>query len=84
MFISNVHGQETINAKAAQISCTAGETLNYANKYQQSGLPGLIGNTFEIKDQLKAAGARWDGANKAWTFESWAAFEAALNTIIAG
>jgi hypothetical protein len=78
MFISNIHGKEVINTLAQQIGCTAGECV-HASGY---GRPGLIGNTFGIKDQLKAAGARWDGACKAWTFESWAALESALNTII--
>ncbi len=75
MFISNIHGKESINALAAQIGCTAGECVHGAGY----GRPGLIGNTFSIKDTLKAAGARWDGACKAWTFESWQALESALN-----
>jgi len=79
MFISNVHGKEATNTAAASIGCTAGECM-HSGGY---GRPGLIGNTFGIKDQLKAAGARWDGACKAWTFESWAALDAALATITA-
>ena len=79
MFVSNVHGKEVINATAANIGCTAGECI-HGSGY---GRPGVIGNTFPIKDQLKAAGARWDGVCKAWTFESWAALELALNTIAA-
>lgn len=79
MFVANVCGKEAINTLAQQLGCKAGEALQ-GSSY---GRPGLIGNTFGIKDQLKAAGARWDGANKAWTFESWADLEAALNTIIA-
>jgi hypothetical protein len=78
MFISNVHGQEVINSKAASIDCKAGLC-----GYNWGAKPGLTGNTFGIKDQLKAAGARWDGMNKAWSFEDWAALEAALDTIIA-
>ncbi len=80
MFIANVHGKETITALAASIGCQAGEALQGRSGY---GRPGVTGKTFGIKDQLKAAGARWDGANTAWTFESWAALEAALNTITA-
>jgi hypothetical protein len=76
MFISNVHGQEVINAKAAAISCTAGLCgCGWDAK------PGLIGNTFDIKDQLKVSGARWDGANKAWSFANWAALEAAIDSL---
>jgi hypothetical protein len=82
MFIKNPHGSEAIQQLAAQIGLVFGETLNYKNKYQQSGRPGFAGNTFSIKEQLKAAGAKWDGENKAWTFESWDAAEAAIKTII--
>lgn len=77
-FVANVFGKESINSMAQQIGCKAGECVHGAGY----GHPGLIGNTLDIKDHLKAAGARWDGGCKAWTFESWAALEAALNTII--
>lgn len=79
MFISNIHGKEAINAKAVQIGCTAGEALQGRSGY---GAPALTGNTFGIKDQLKAAGARWDSLNKAWAFANWASLEAALDNII--
>ena len=79
MFISKVFGKESVNTQAEKLGCKAGECVHGAGY----GRPGLIGNTFSIKDQLKAAGARWDGACKAWTFESWGALEAALNTITA-
>lgn len=75
MFIGNISGKESISVLAASIGCKAGESLETLR-------PGLIGNTFDIKDQLKTAGARWDGFNKAWTFNGWADLEAALKTII--
>jgi hypothetical protein len=78
MFIT-VIGKESINTLAAQIGCRAGECVHGCGY----GRPGLVGNTFSIKDQLKQAGARWDGVCKAWTFESWGALESAINTIIA-
>ena len=78
MFISNIHGKESINTLAQQIGCKVGECLHSASY----GKPALAGNTFGIKDQLKAAGGRWDAGNKAWTFESWSAMESALNSII--
>lgn len=78
MFIANVHGQEAINTKAQSIGCKAGLCGS-----GWGAKPGLVGNTFDIKDQLKAAGARWDSLNKAWSFQDWAALQAALNTIIA-
>lgn len=31
-----------------------------------STLVPVIGNTYPVKDQLKALGGRWDGAAKAW------------------
>lgn len=77
MFISNVHGKEAINTLAQQLGCKAGEALGRSGY----GRPGLVGNTFGIKDQLKEAGARFDGENKAWTFESWSDLESALLTI---
>jgi hypothetical protein len=77
MFINNVHGKEVINNKAAAIGCQAGLCgSDWAAK------PGLVGNTFKIKDQLKQAGARWNGTVKAWSFADWAALEAALDTIV--
>ena len=79
MFIANVHGKESIGELAAQLGCKAGETMQ-GSSY---GRPGLIGNTFHIKDQLKAAGARFDSRDKAWTFDSWGALEAALLSIMA-
>ena len=76
MFISNVHGKETINNAAASIGCTAGLAGE-----SWGAKPGLIGNTFQIKDQLKAAGARWDGRNSAWVFQDWDTLESALTSI---
>jgi hypothetical protein len=81
MFIKNPHGSEAIQQLAAQFGLVFGETLNYKNKYQQSGRAGFVGNTYPIKDQLKAAGAKFDGENKAWTFESWSAAESALKSL---
>lgn len=77
MFISKIHGKESITEAAAKLGCKAGECV-HGSGY---GRPGLSGNTFGIKGQLKAAGARWDGECKAWTFESWEALEAAINNI---
>lgn len=78
MFIRNVHGTESVQILAAQLGCTSGETLGRSGY----GRPGLVGNTFGIKDQLKAAGAKFDGEHKAWTFDNFAALESALLSII--
>jgi hypothetical protein len=77
MFIKNPHGKEVINNKAASIGCAAGFC-----GHSWGAKPGLAGNTFQIKDQLKAAGARWDAAAKAWSFTDWAALETALDSVI--
>ena len=77
MFIT-VYGKESVNELAQQIGCKAGE----AGVERGYGKPALVGNTFAIKDQIKAAGARWDGADKAWTFASWEAPEQFLLSII--
>lgn len=74
MFIRNPHGSESIQLLAAQVGVTFGESL-------ERGMPGFI-NAFDVKDALKAAGARWDGLNKAWLFDSYQAAEAALLSII--
>lgn len=78
MFIGNIHGKEEITAKAAALGLKAGEAMKGRSGY---GRPALGGNTFGVKDQLKAAGARFDGENKVWSFESWADLEAAIATL---
>lgn len=30
----------------------------------------ITGNTYPVKEQLKALGARWDGGNKAWMIDA--------------
>lgn len=77
MFVKNIHGKEAVNQLAEAIGCQAGEAI----KGVGFGRPGLVGNTFPIKEQLKASGAKFDAENKAWTFESWTDLEAAIKTI---
>ena len=78
MFISKIHGKEAIDSLAQQIGCKAGECVHGAGY----GSPGLTGSTYGIKDQLKAAGASWDGTCKAWTFQSWGQLDKALQSIV--
>lgn len=78
MFIKNVHGKESINTMALQLGCETGECV-HGSGY---GKPGIVGNTFAIKDALKAAGARFDGQCKAWTFADWSKLESALRSIL--
>lgn len=77
MFIKNVYGKEEISKLAESIGCQAGEAI----KGSGYGKPGLVGNTYPIKDQLKASGAKFDGENKTWVFESWAALETAIKSV---
>jgi len=77
MFIKNIHGKEEISKLAESIGCQSGESI----KGSGYGKPGLIGNTFTIKEQLKAAGAKFDGENKAWVFESWENLEVAIKSV---
>lgn len=80
MFIANIHGKEEINKLALSKGLKAGETHNQRST-GYAGKPGLMGNTFTVKDQLKAAGAKWDGLNKAWVLESWDQLVSALEAI---
>lgn len=75
IFIRNPHGSEALQAKAAQFGLVFGET---EGTRKNPARPGFQGNTFAHKDTLKAAGAHWDGATKAWVFESYEAAETAL------
>lgn len=79
VFIANIHGREAINAKAAALSLKAGEINNGG----RGGVPAIGGNTFGVKDALKAAGASWHGVCKVWTFETQAALESALDSLSA-
>lgn len=79
VFISNIHGRDELNAKAASLGLKAGEI----NTGGRGGIPAIGGNTFAVKDALKAAGARWNGACKVWAFASQAALENAVNTLAA-
>lgn len=78
MFISKIFGKESIQTLADQLGCVTGE----AGALGAYGRPSVGGNTFGIKDQLKAAGARWNGQDKVWSFENWAALEQALLSIL--
>lgn len=77
MFIKNICGKEETTKLAESIGCQCGESI----KGSGYGKPGLIGNTFPIKDSLKASGAKFDSENKAWIFESWEELEAAIKSV---
>lgn len=76
IFIASVHGQEAANAKAAALGLKAGDI----SKGWET-IPAIGGNTFAVKDILKAHGARWHGTCKVWYFASSEAREAALDAV---
>ena len=41
-----------------------------------TSLVQITGNTYPVKDQLKALGARWNGENKCWMIDAAKADEA--------
>ena len=77
VFIANIAGRESLNAKAAALGLKAGEINNGG----RGGVPAIGGNTYAHKDAIKAAGARWHGVCKVWAFESQAALESAIDSI---
>jgi hypothetical protein len=78
IFIRNPHGAEHISELASKFGLVFGETEGTARSPSQ---PGFVGNTFPIKEQLRAAGAAWHSGCKAWVFDSWDAALAALVAI---
>lgn len=79
MFITNIHGQEAISAKATALDLKAGST--HFGGY--TGKPAIGGNTFRVKEILKANGARWNGSCKVWEFNTVQALESALDAVAA-
>jgi hypothetical protein len=45
------------------------------------GKPALGGNTFPVKDVLKAHGAKFNGASKVWVFDSREQLASAIEAI---
>ena len=66
-------------AKGLNIALIANIGFFKGSKYDTAVL--VTGNTFGVKDVLKAHGATWNGANQAWVFNGTAAFQAALNAL---
>jgi len=63
------------NEKMWAIADACGCKLAVKENGKYNEVYGLVGNTFPIKDKLKSAGFRFDGAKRAWfadqlTFES--------------
>lgn len=66
-------------AKGLTVSFVANVGFFRGSSYDTAVL--VSGNTFGVKDTLKACGAIWNGAHKAWVFNGTAAFEQALAAI---
>jgi hypothetical protein len=72
------------NPATTEKAATLGISLGFIAPVMKSDWSegcAVVGNTFAIKDTLKANGARWNGAVKAWTFTTYAALEAAINAV---
>lgn len=71
-------------SKTEQIAKAAADKgLKYGEVVKGSsyGKPALSGNTYSIKETLKAHGARFDGLSKVWYFDSTEQAEAAIAAI---
>lgn len=79
-FMQFAETPKNVEAKAARLGLLIGFIAPVA-KNDWSGACAVAGNTFSIKDTLKANGARWNGAAKAWTFTSQEQMAAAINSI---
>jgi hypothetical protein len=69
-----------VTAKASRLGLVFGFVAP-VQKNDWSENCAVAGNTFAIKDTLKANGARWNGIVKVWTFTTYAALENAINAI---
>jgi hypothetical protein len=70
----------TTTEKAAALGISLGFIAPVMKSDWSEGC-AVVGNTFAIKDTLKANGARWNGVVKAWTFSSYSALESAVAAI---
>jgi hypothetical protein len=80
MFISPLTGSAVeLNKIAQTIGCKVGE-IEGNNEFPRFRV-ALAGNTYPIKDQLKAAGFRFDGVNKVWFVAGYDQMAAFLETL---
>jgi hypothetical protein len=78
MFITP-HGTEALQELAAKIGCKVGE-IEGTTQFPRFRV-ALSGNTFAIKDQLKAAGFRFCGNNKVWFVAGYDQMSDFLNSL---
>lgn len=79
-FDQPTHFSQSTIKKASALGLTLGFVAPVMKTDWSEGC-ALAGNTFAVKDTLKANGARWNGIVKGWTFTSYAALESAINAI---
>jgi len=79
-FADGILKNQTLEAKASRLGLTIG-TAGAVSKSNWNNELGVAGDTYRVKDTLKANGARWNGLAKAWTFSSMEALESAINAI---
>lgn len=80
MFVTPLAGTAvTLQPLAAKLGCKVGEIEG--NREFPRFRVALSGNTFAIKDQLKAAGFRFCGQNKVWFVADYAAMSTFLNAL---
>lgn len=73
-------GYRELCSKADRLGLMIG-TAGVAAKWNWNSDYAVAGNTFPVKDTLKANGARWNAAAKAWTFASLESLNVAINAI---
>lgn len=79
-FANGILQNKEIEAKATRLGLVIG-TAGVIAKSNWNNDYAVAGNTFAVKDTLKANGARWNGAAKAWAFATMEALENAINAI---
>lgn len=80
MFITPLTGTSVeLQPLAAKIGCKVGE-IEGTKEFPRFRV-ALSGNTFPIKDQLKAAGFRFCGNNKVWYVGGYEQMAAFLNPL---
>jgi hypothetical protein len=78
--LSELMKSKSLESKASRLGLMVG-SAGEISKYNYSPNYAVSGNTYPVKDTLKANGARWDGMARAWTFPTLQALEIAVNAI---
>lgn len=79
-FMQFAETPKNVESKAARLGLLIG-FIAPVMKSDWSDACAVAGNTFAVKDTLKANGARWNGVAKAWMFASQKQMSTAINAI---